>query len=137
VSLVATSIFDEILGRSGDGHRPAILGADRCDYGELRQQVDRLAARLTEAGVVPGRRVGISLDPGLGYLVALLAVRAAGATSVLFGPSWTPYEQKRCFDHAQPGWIFAGSTPPVGRTCIVTRECSEIGAELLSYKLAG
>lgn len=128
------SVFAEILGRSGDDERPAILGTDFCEYGELRRKVEQLVVHLKDAGVGSGDRVGVSLDPGLGYLVALLAVRAAGATAVLFGTSWTPFEQKRCFGHSQPGWILSTQTPPVGESAEVTRECFEIGVELFTFK---
>ncbi|MBD3161629.1 MAG: AMP-binding protein [Candidatus Eisenbacteria bacterium] len=126
-------VYEEILGRTDDAERPAILGADRCTYGELRRKVDLLAARLRAAGAGPGRRIGIALDPSVGYLVALLGIRAAGATAVLFGTAWTPFEQRRCFQHARPSWILSAGTPAVGAVDPDPVDCVAAGAQLHRY----
>ena len=136
MSAAAGSIYSEILGRSDDGGRLAILGRNAASYGELRHRVERLARRLTEAGVGTGARVGLSLDPGAGYLVGLLGIRAAGATAVLFGTSWTPFEQRRCFLHAQPGWVIAGGEPAVGAVSESPIACEEVDGQIHSYPCA-
>jgi long-chain acyl-CoA synthetase len=133
MNVTVASIYQEVLGRADDGGRPAILGKDAASYGELRRRVDRLAGRLSEAGAGPGVRVGLCLDPGAGYLVGLLAIRAAGATAVLFGTSWTPFEQRRCFLHAQPTWMLAGAEPAVGETPEAVLEADEANGRLYHF----
>ena len=133
MSVSVVSIYQEILGRTDDGGRPAILGKDRASYGDLHRRIERFAGALSAAGVGPGTRVGLSLDPGAGYLAGLLGIRAAGATAVLFGTSWTPFEQRRCFLHAHPGWIVAGTEPEVGETAHAAVDCDEVGGRIHRY----
>ncbi len=137
MSLGSESIYSEILGREGDADRPAILGPGGGTYGEIRARVDRLVALLRRAGVGPGDRVGISLDSGAGYLVALLGIRAAGATAVLFGPSWTPFEAGRTFRHSGPGWILAGGDLALELTPARTLDCPEIDGRILEFGREG
>ncbi len=134
MSLSAVSIYQEILGRTDDGERPAILGREAVRYGDLRLRVNRLVRRLSDAGAGPGARIGLSFDPGAGYLVGLLGIRAAGATAVLFGTSWTPFEQRRCFLSAQPTWMLAGSEPAVGETPEAEADCEEAEGRLYRYR---
>jgi acyl-CoA synthetase (AMP-forming)/AMP-acid ligase II len=134
MSVSVVSIYQEILGRTDDGERPAILGRDPTSYGELRRRVDRLVRRLSDAGAGPGVRIGLALDPGIGYLVSLLGIRAAGATAVLFGTSWTPFEQRRCFLQAQPTWMLTGAEPAVGETAEAVVACEEADGRLYSFR---
>lgn len=131
------SVYAEILHREGDGSRPAIVGPEACSFLELRARVERLAKALREAGAGPGRRVGISLDPGAGYLVALLGVRAAGATAVLFGTSWTAFETDRTFRHSMPQWILAGGNPELDEEPVKSAPCPEVDGRLLEYRREG
>lgn len=128
------SIYTAILERRSDGGRPAILGPAGCTFGELRDRVAELAGRLRAAGAGPGERVGLALDPGAGYLVALLGVRAAGATAVLFGTSWTPFEAVRTFRHSMPRWILAGGDPSLEVDPIDTVPSPEVEGNLLEYR---
>src|SRR4051794_11402413 len=65
-------------------HTPAIDdGAVRHSYARLLAEVERLARRLSGAGVGPGDRVGVRLPSGTADLyVSILAVLAAGAAYV-------------------------------------------------------
>lgn len=56
-----------------------ICGKTSVSYGELGLQVDRLAARLVGSGVGPGSVVGVRIPRSVGMVVAVLAVRRAGA----------------------------------------------------------
>lgn len=127
------SVFASILARSGDEERPAIVGGSPLTYGALRSAVEELAEKLRAAGAGPGSRIGVSLDPGAGYLVSLLAVRAAGGATVLFGTSWTPSEQARIFAHAKPGWILGAMQPAVGEMPVAEDPVPAIGGKLYRY----
>ena len=133
------SVHEEILDRSKDRRSPAILGRDGegCSYAALRSRVDCLAARLRASGAGAGKRVGISLDPGAGYLTALLGVRMAGATAVLFGTSWTPFEQRRTFLHAMPEWILAAPPPAVDQAAESVQSCDEAETRLYRFRHSG
>ncbi len=135
MSIAVESVYEEILGRTGDTNRPAFLGEESWDYGTLRRRIDVLAGRLRKSGVTGGKRVGILLDPSPGYLTTLLAVRMVGATAILFGTSWTPFERRRCFLHGQPSWIIGREDPAIGDALTSTDSCPEIGASLFAYRL--
>lgn len=59
-------------------------------YGELSSAADRLAADLTELGVLPGDRVVTALRPGPELVTALLAILRAGASYVPLDPALPP-----------------------------------------------
>src|SRR5690349_12176545 len=63
----------------------------RISYGELRDQVTRLAESLAAAGVKRGDRVGIALPNGLPMIVAFLAAAMAGTAAPL-NPSYREEE---------------------------------------------
>jgi acyl-CoA synthetase (AMP-forming)/AMP-acid ligase II len=55
----------------------------RISYGNLREQIENLAAALAECGIGPGERVGIALPNGLPMIVSLLAASLAGIAAPL------------------------------------------------------
>ncbi|MFG2998887.1 AMP-binding protein [Streptomyces sp. NPDC048340] len=61
-------------------------GGHSLSYGELSRSADRLAAHLTDLGVVPGDRVVTALRPGPELATALLAVLRAKASYVPVDP---------------------------------------------------
>ncbi|MFE9701917.1 amino acid adenylation domain-containing protein [Streptomyces sp. NPDC005930] len=62
---------------------PAVTeGGATLGYAELDERADRLAGRLTEAGVVPGDRVAILQERSADLVVSTLAVLKAGAAYV-------------------------------------------------------
>lgn len=61
-------------------------GAERLSYRELEIQSNRLANYLRSLGVVPGSIVGLSLDRGLEFPVAALAVMKLGAAYLPLEP---------------------------------------------------
>ncbi|MGE7955558.1 amino acid adenylation domain-containing protein [Pseudomonas sp. NPDC089530] len=59
-----------------------ICGEQRCTYGELAARALRVAGGLLEAGMRPGEAVEICLPRGLGQIVAVFGVLAAGGCYV-------------------------------------------------------
>ncbi len=70
----------------------SIPGARNVSYGELRDEVERVAELLAGADVAPGRAVSIVLPNGLGFLVAFLAVARAGAIAAPLNSAYTADE---------------------------------------------
>nr|WP_265537809.1 non-ribosomal peptide synthetase/type I polyketide synthase [Streptomyces sp. NEAU-H33] len=72
--------------------RPAAVavryGETELTYLQLKERVERLAARLTAAGVGRGRTVGVLLPRDADLPVALLAVQAAGGSYVPLDPTY-------------------------------------------------
>jgi pyochelin synthetase len=74
---------------------PAVVaGGTRLDHGELHRRADRLAGRLTAAGVGAGDLVAVALPKGWEQPVAVHAVLRAGAAYVPVDSSW-PAERIR------------------------------------------
>ena len=69
------------------GKTALICGDTRLSYGELRQRVHALDARLRADGVRPGDRVVLQLEGDVGYAVALHAVLRCGAVIVPLAPT--------------------------------------------------
>jgi long-chain acyl-CoA synthetase len=73
--------------------RPALLDQDRViTYGELREQVDRWAAFLQEAGLKKGERVGLFSRNCAEYVAAYMAVIRAGGVIVPINFQLVPRE---------------------------------------------
>lgn len=72
---------------------PAVEDAQRAlTYAELAAEAEHLAARLAEAGVSPGDRVGVMMRHSADLLVTILGVLRAGAAYVPVDPE---YPQRR------------------------------------------
>ncbi|MEO3835461.1 AMP-binding protein [Nonomuraea sp. B10E8] len=76
--------------------RTALIGAGgRLTYAELDARASALAARLgADPGVRPGRLVGVRMERGAEFVVALLAVLKAGAGYLVLDPDF-PEERLR------------------------------------------
>ena len=75
--------------------RTAVVAGDRrLTYGELEAASNRLAHLLVDRGVVAGDVVGVWVDRGLDFAVAVLAVLKAGAAYLPFETSY-PEERLR------------------------------------------
>ena len=61
-------------------------------YGDLRDEVERVAETLAAAGVRPGRAVSIVLPNSLEFMVAFLAVARAGAIAAPLNSAYTTEE---------------------------------------------
>ena len=64
------------------GHLALTDGATHMTYAELWRDSDRLAGRLAAAGVAPETRVGVLIERGCAWIVAMLAVLKTRATYV-------------------------------------------------------
>ena len=67
-------------------------------YGEVEDQVRRVATGLSGLGVKQGDRVAIALPNCPQHVVSILAVHSLGATVVQHNPLYTAYELKDQFD---------------------------------------
>jgi acyl-CoA synthetase (AMP-forming)/AMP-acid ligase II/2-polyprenyl-3-methyl-5-hydroxy-6-metoxy-1,4-benzoquinol methylase len=114
------SDLDELLSRfehlaRTSPARPAVLAGDRLlAAGDLDARSNRLARHLQSLGAGPGNFVGIDCGPGIGFMVALLAVVRSGAAYVPLDPSY-PRELLACMIES------AGVAQVLGRgTCAAT-----------------
>ena len=78
-------------------------------YGEVDARANRLARHLTAVGVGRGDLVGVLLERGLDFAVALVAVVRAGAAYSVLDPD---------FPDGRLGWVLAET----GAAALVTRE---------------
>ena len=65
-----------------------VCGGSRLSYVDLSVRVNRLAHHLVGAGVEPGDLVGVLLERGVDFAVAVLAAVRAGAGYVLLDPEF-------------------------------------------------
>ena len=65
-----------------------VCDGERLTYAALDARSNRLAARLRQAGVRPGDRVGVSLDRSVDLVVTMLAALKAGASYVPLDASY-------------------------------------------------
>ncbi len=75
----------------GEKTATAFLGAE-LSYYEIKQQTDKLAAALSQLGIVKGDRVGIMLPNCPQYIISLFAILRLGAIVVNINPIYTPRE---------------------------------------------
>ena len=97
----------------------ALDGSGRCwSYGALDAWSDRLAARLADAGVVAGARVGITAERSAAFVAGVLAVVKAGAAYVPLDPD---YPAERLAWMAEDAGLAAvlGPASPLGDVPIV------------------
>ncbi|MFD3580791.1 amino acid adenylation domain-containing protein [Streptomyces sp. NPDC058644] len=83
-------------------HAPATEDAQRAlTYAELAAEAEHMAARLAEAGVLPGDRVGVMMRHSVDLLVAMLGVLRARAAYVPIDPDYP--DQRKSFLAADSG----------------------------------
>ncbi|HEV7772789.1 MAG TPA: amino acid adenylation domain-containing protein [Conexibacter sp.] len=85
----------------GDGIAVA-LGEDRLSYAQLDALSDRLAARLVDAGCVPGDRVGLLMPKQPLSVVAIQAALKAGCAYLPLDPESPPVRLARIVETAEP-----------------------------------
>ncbi|MBT6086194.1 MAG: acyl--CoA ligase [Rhodospirillaceae bacterium] len=103
------NIFDEILNRSENLNRHAIIGRQTLSFEDVNRHAASIAEVLGRSGVRPGHRVGICLDQGPAYLASLLGIYMADAVSVLLTPDWTAREKDRVIRSAQLTSVISGT----------------------------
>lgn len=115
------TIFDTILGRQTWGSRPAILGDEACDYGQLMARAGSLARAISKSGIAPGARVCVNIPPSRDYVTALVAVYRAGGIIVPMNPRAAPDEKRYMLSHS-------------GAQLIVTSQDNDKTSEFLKPK---
>lgn len=83
------------------------MGEERLTYGDLTRLSGRLAARLVDAGVEPGDRVGILLPKRPMAIVAMHAVLEAGGVYVALDVEGPALRLARIVDSAEPRLILS------------------------------
>jgi acyl-CoA synthetase (AMP-forming)/AMP-acid ligase II len=88
-------------GRERHGDRECVITPEgRLGYAELDERSRALAARLLDAGVGKGTRVGILLPNGIDWVLAWMAAARLGAVTVTLSTFATPPELVRTLRHA-------------------------------------
>jgi O-succinylbenzoic acid--CoA ligase len=106
---------------------PALFAGERVwSYAELERWALELAARLAQAGVRPGDRVGMLSDPGAETIALIHALMAAGATLVALNTRLLAAELRGLLEDSRPRLVVA-SDPYVARA-------REAGAEALGFE---
>ena len=91
--------------------KPALLDGDAStSYGELWSQVERMSRWLREAGVGPGQRVAVAMEPSSAYAAVVLAVIAAGAAIAPINTRLTQREVDEYLTVLEPAMILLSET---------------------------
>ncbi|MEU0126383.1 amino acid adenylation domain-containing protein [Streptomyces sp. NPDC006289] len=115
--------------------RTAVTAPDgRLTFGELVALGHRLAAALTEAGIVAGDRVAVALPRTSLHIVAVLGVLRAGAVYVPVDPSQPRARNQLILDTAAPRLVLAtagtrAALPGEADVMLLDGEASWRGAE--------
>lgn len=86
----------------------AVVGERRMTYGELDQEVTKLANQLIQLGVKSGDHVGISLQNSLEFIIAFYAIARAGAVIIPINPFFSKEESAYVVEQSQAKLIFCG-----------------------------
>jgi acyl-CoA synthetase (AMP-forming)/AMP-acid ligase II len=111
--------------RYGDETAYVVVGVGSLTFAEWDDAASRLARALVEAGVAPGARVTIHLEPAnaLRWIVAYAAVHRAGAVAVPLNPQLTRPELERMLVHCDAAASIAEESLlpryPEGRPALV------------------
>lgn len=105
---------DQILERSArrDGGKTALVcGSDRRTYREVDDQSNRLARALVDAGLQPGDRVAICLDPPIETVVSLFGVLKAGGVFLIVAPHTRVEQRQHILSDSGAAMIISASGP--------------------------
>jgi aspartate racemase len=100
-------VFEEQAAHAPDAEA-AVAGNRVFTYRELDRQANRLAHRLSEAGVVPGDRIGVCLEPSVMFARTVLAVLKAGAACVPLDPVYPAERLAFMIEDAAISLVVAG-----------------------------
>jgi amino acid adenylation domain-containing protein len=87
----AQSCVHQLFEATVRRHRDSValrFGEKHLSYDELNRQANRLAHRLHQLGVRPGRVVGILMEPCIEFVVAILATLKAGGAYLPIDPRY-------------------------------------------------
>jgi malonyl-CoA/methylmalonyl-CoA synthetase len=106
---MATHFLDDLRATFAiRGRQPALVHRGRSvSYAELEARANRVAARLQQAGVEPGDRVGVCVAEKETFLVAHLGVLFAGAAVLPLNPGLTRDELHYFLDDSEAKGIVA------------------------------
>src|SRR5437588_10650997 len=105
-------VFLEQAERRGSApflHRPTASGWEPISWAEIRQQALRVAARLVGVGVKPGETVVILSENRVEWILADLAIQAAGAVTVPIFATSTAETIGKIVANSEAKLGFAGS----------------------------
>lgn len=80
-------------------------------YGELKTQALRVAGFLRQQGIMPGECVGVSMGKGVGQIIAVLGILAAGAVYVPCGIDVPRLRRETIFATADVRLAFCDDRP--------------------------
>ncbi len=111
-----------------------VHGDERLSYAELEAQANRLAHLLTERGVGPEARVGLSLERGNSMIVGLLAILKAGGAFVPLDPGYPRERLAFMVEDSGLKWLItssdlAGRLPEVDTLCLDRIDLSAYSCE--------
>lgn len=105
------SLFDDVVCRH-PGVTAVVDPLGPTSYRDLRERSLRLARRLARLGVSRGAKVAISLDRGVGFVVAVLAVLRAGGAYVPVNPGTPPRRARAMLDDAEAAFLISEAPDP-------------------------
>lgn len=99
-------------------------------YGELREEIDRVAEILVGAGIERERAVSIILPNGLEFMTVFLAIARMGAIAAPLNPAYTVNEFHFFIEDADAQIAIVGATDEAGREA-----ASKLGIPVLEASL--
>ena len=75
-------------------HPAVIYLGNKFSYNRVRNLAERLAAALTDLGVVPGQTVMMYIPNSIQWVICWLAIQKLGAVSLPITPIYTPHDLK-------------------------------------------
>ena len=123
--------------------RTAVVAQGKeCSYGQLAEESDRFAARLTGAGVRPGDWVALCCERRISLIAAMLGIWKAGAAFVPLDPAYPAERLQLILANAYARWLVADTVTvamiqkhglDAGLTVVLAdREPLEVAAEASS-----
>lgn len=114
-----------------------VVDGRRWSYGALAAGVAATAQQLVEhlEGDVVGRRVAMSMPPGVRFLELFLGAAAAGAQAVVCDPRWGPDELSGALTEARPAAFFThepvAAGESAGASVVLTDDEPVAGADVV------
>ncbi|WP_374468817.1 AMP-binding protein [Phenylobacterium sp.] len=102
---MSENLYDRLAaGFPADRTKPCFLLSDgsAVSYGELEEQVGRVAGRLVAEGVQPGDRVALQAEKSVAGVIVYLAALKAGAVYLPLNAAYTPAEVDYFLKDAEP-----------------------------------
>ncbi len=119
-------LFEAVVDRVG-GREAIVAGVRRLTYDELDRRANRVAHVLTQHGVGPGDRVGLSVRNGHEHLAALLGAYKLRAVPFNVNYRYTADEMAYLFADARPRVVLHGPDvgPAVDQAVAARREAGD------------